>query len=116
MWLQPYVIVGGAAMYPLLAILLFPILWITFFVIRFLIFDILLRAVFLIQNLFVSPLALLQSLLALPFYLLLDIVLGLVLSFLSALHTCKRIFHKKATVSNAIADGITELKSKDAKP
>ena len=102
-------------MYQLLAILLFPILWVAFFVIRFLIFDILLRAVFLIRNLFVSPLSLLRSLLTLPFYLLLDIVLGLVFSFLSALNTCKRIFNKQAAVSNAIADGITELKQSNVK-
>ena len=99
-------------LYPTLAVVLFPVLWAVYFVLRFLVFDVLMRAVLLVHNLFISPLAFLRSLLTLPFYLVLDIVLSLVFSFLSALQTCKTIYYRKFTVKRAIIDGVADLKQR----
>lgn len=98
-------------MHLLLAILLFPILWVVYFALRLVIFDILLRLILLIRNLFVAPFSIFYSLLALPFYLLLDIILGLVFSFLSARNTCKRIYRKRNKIPATIADGFAEYKN-----
>lgn len=99
-------------MYLLLAILLFPILWAVYFALRLIIFDVLLRLILMIHNLFVEPLSFLCSLLTLPFYLLLDIALGLVFSFLSALSTCKRIYRKRNRIPATIADGFNDYKDR----
>lgn len=78
-----------------LAIILFPIVWVTSYVIRFLVFGIIFGIVYLIHGLFNGFISFLIQLIYLPFNLLIDLILGLVFAFMDALQISKNVARKR---------------------
>ena len=78
-----------------LAIILFPVIWITSYLVRFLVFGIIFGLVYLISGLFHGLISFVVQLLWLPFNLLIDLILGLIFAFIDALQISKSIARKR---------------------
>ena len=76
----------------LLAIFMFPFLWIGMFLFRVFVYDLLHTLLDVFLNLFVTPLSSLFLLITLPFILILDIPIALFITFSYALDSCKELF------------------------
>ena len=86
----------------LLAIILFPIIWMFFYLYRIIWYDIVGTAVDIFSNLFISPLSSLWLLITFPIVLIFEIPIGLLVTLISAFAACSDIFTEQIDFADAI--------------
>ena len=84
------------------AIVLFPIFWITMYLYRIVWFDCLSTLIEIVLNLFINPLSSIWLLVTLPIVLIIDIPVGMVVTFIGAIGMSADIFNNEIDVALAI--------------
>lgn len=85
----------------LLAFLLFPFIWAIYYLYRIICFNLLKTLLNIILDLFHSPLSSLWLLITLPIVLAWEIPVGLIMTFIVALSTCKDIYVNNIDITSA---------------
>ncbi len=92
----------------ILAFLLFPFIWVGYYVYRIVFFDIFGTVIDVISNLLVSPLSSIWLLITFPVVLIFEIPIGLIVTLIAAISASLEIFTGEMDVANAIKMGLSK--------
>lgn len=89
----------------ILAIILFPFIWLFFYVYRIVWFDVISTIIDIFCNLLISPLSSIWLLITFPLVIIFEIPIGLIATLISAIATSKQIFCNELDIAAAIKNG-----------
>ena len=88
----------------ILAVLLFPIIWVSMYIHRVVWYDFIVSLFETIMSMFISPASFLWRLITLPIALVIDIPVGLIVTLIYAIEMCREIFTNEMNLATAIKE------------
>lgn len=92
----------------IIAIIMFPFIWLLFYIYRIVWFDIIGTIIDVFVNLIANPLAALWLLLTFPIVIIFEIPVGLIMTLITAIGMCAEIYSGEIDIADAIKSGLSK--------